>query len=100
HERMAGYYEKESCNLFVRLSHFEELAPDWAVGHLALASDPKPDKMQGALSNQTTPLFVYERFLPEGHEPVEVQALDKKWLSQQTLWFEDDLDELLESLDT
>ncbi len=98
-ERMAGYYEKAACNLFVRLSRFEELPADWPVGRLALASDPDPEKMQGALSNQTTPLFVYERFLPGGHEPLSVPTLDKKWLSDQTLWFEDDLDELLASLD-
>jgi 5-methylcytosine-specific restriction protein B len=44
-------------------------------------------------------LFVYERFLSGGLEPPGVPALDKKWLSAQTLWFDDDLDELLGAVD-
>jgi 5-methylcytosine-specific restriction protein B len=99
-QRMAGYYEKEDCNLFVRLSRFEDLSSDWPIGHLALATDPDPKKIQGALSNQTTPLFVYERFVARGSEQIKPPSLDKKWLSEETLWFEDDLDELLDALDT
>jgi hypothetical protein len=98
-ERLPGYYGREDCNLFVRLSRFEDLPHDWPIQHLALASNPDAGKMQGALANQTTPVFVYERFVTTGVGAVPLVALDKKWLSNQTLWFEDELDELLDALE-
>jgi hypothetical protein len=99
--RRPDYYEKEGCNLFVRLSGFEPLGADWLAANLALASHPEPgpDKMQGALSNQTTPLFVFERFVKGEGTPSVATVLDKRWLSAQTLWAEADLEELLEAVD-
>lgn len=60
--RFPGYYSRSDCNFFARLSDFELLSADWLVQHAVLASHPDsdPQRLAGALGNQTTPLFVYE----------------------------------------
>jgi 5-methylcytosine-specific restriction protein B len=98
-ERMAGYYGTDQCNMFVRLSSFADLDGPWPLTNLALASDPDPAKMQGALGNQTTPLFVHERFAPApGEGGLSPFALTMDWLVEQTLWPAAELDEVLEAL--
>lgn len=58
--RFPTYYRPSDCNLFVRLTSFEELEPDWLLSNATLSSYPdEPGRLDGALSNQTTPLFVY-----------------------------------------
>jgi MoxR-like ATPase len=99
-DRMAGYYGKEDCNLFVRLSNFTDLGGGWPLSHLVLASDPDPSKMAGALGNQTTPLHVFELFTPTD-EPVAVvsqPALTMDWLIARTLWEKSNLDDLLDAI--
>lgn len=59
---LPDYYSPEDSILFLELTDFEEIhPPTWALSHLLLASDPDPAKTQGALSNQTSPVFVYLR---------------------------------------
>lgn len=101
--RLPGYYGREDCNLFARLSHF--VLVDEPIGdRLVLANDPDPGKLPGALGNQTNPLFVYEWRRPEGPTspppppPPPVAALDFAWLQQQTLWTREALEEVLDSL--
>src|SRR3954469_12626902 len=101
---MAGYFSKNECSLFTRISDFEELEPAWAIDHLLLASDPDPAKVQGALGNRTTPLFVYERFVPatdddETSQPASVTSLSFDWLQTETLWPPAELEEVLAALD-
>jgi|GEM_PF-1012788 len=93
---------KEDSSFFARLSELEDLPAGWAQSGLVLASDADPAKMQGALSNQTTPLFVFERFgasAQASHPPVPGSQLTLEWLAEQTLWAESDLEELLEAID-
>jgi hypothetical protein len=61
-DRLPDYYSTEDCNLFVRISEFSKLDPNWAAQHLLLANYPVLTKTPGALANQTTPLKVYELF--------------------------------------
>jgi hypothetical protein len=65
--RFPSYYKPEDCNFFARLADFEILEPGWLVENAVLASHPDadPQRLAGALSNQTTPLFVYEFIVPE-----------------------------------
>lgn len=62
--RRPDYYSPQQCNFFVRLCDFERLTPDWPLERLVLASRPDPLSTPGALSNQTTPIWVFERFDP------------------------------------
>ncbi len=100
--RMAGYYGKDECSLFVRLADFAELDTDWALEHLLLASDPEPGRTQGALGNQTTPLFVFERRSVQAPRSSSrrSQPLTMEWLEERSLWTRQNLEELLESLST
>jgi hypothetical protein len=104
-ERMAGYYAKDECNLFVRLSNFVNLPADWAFRNLVPASNGDPEKLPGALSNQTTPLFMYEleRGKADGRSTSELpppvtEELTMEWLVAQTLWDEPELEELIDAL--
>ncbi len=101
-DRMAGYYGKDQCNMFVRLSSFEALEPGWPLDHLVGTKDADPGAMQGALGNQTTPLFVYERFVAPDNKPRTPKPAGPKrtldWLVEQTLWTKPDLDELVEAI--
>jgi 5-methylcytosine-specific restriction protein B len=102
-ERMAGYYAKDDCTMFVLLEDFRPLPPGWPLDHLLLANDPNPAKVQGALSNQTTLLYVYERFVPGTrddaiHVAAPQRELTREWLVEQTYWPEELLDELLAAI--
>lgn len=93
---------KEQSSFFACLSDFEDLPVGWAQRGLVLASDADPAKMQGALSNQTTPLFVLERFaaqLTSDAAPNLGPELTLGWLADETLWTREQLEELLEALD-
>jgi 5-methylcytosine-specific restriction enzyme B len=93
---------KDGASLFARVSELEDLPAGWAQKGLVLASDADPAKMQGALSNQTTPLFVLERFGSSeqgGQLPTPEPPLTLAWLAEQTLWTEPELEELLEAID-
>lgn len=92
----------DGASFFARLSEFEDLPAGWAQDGLVLASDADPAKMQGALSNQTTPLFVLERFgsaTQAGQQPALEPELTLEWLAEQTLWTKQELEELLEAID-
>lgn len=112
---MPDYYTTGECILFLELTQFEEVhPPTWALSNLVLASDPDPSKTQGALSNQTSPVFVYMRgaALPASDTqpdiPVEdepdstvtssIPALDMDWLVEQTLCEREWLEELVATL--
>jgi 5-methylcytosine-specific restriction protein B len=105
-ERLPTYYSISDCNLFVRLSQFEQLAPDWPSHHLVTATKPEPADLRGALSNQTTPLFVYERFSARPHVDTSGVDVDQeagegptiKWLVEQTGWTQDRLESVIASL--
>lgn len=102
--RMPGYCEKSECNLFARLSAFESLPSDWAAKHLVPASSGDPEKLLGALSNQTTLLFMYELLIldPSTSEeppmPEATEELTMDWLLQETLWDQVALEEVLEAI--
>jgi hypothetical protein len=93
------YFSKEDCSLLACLKDFEEIEPAWALENLVLSSDPNPEKIPGALSNQTAPLFVYERFVAPDTDVTATTELDLEWLRRETLWAPGDLDELLAALD-
>jgi hypothetical protein len=65
--RFPSYYRPDDCNLFVRVSNFEQLDPAWLPDNAVLASHPDadPGRLAGALGNQTTPLFIFELWRPE-----------------------------------
>ena len=62
--RFPGYYHPGDCNYFTLLTDFEKLPADWATNHLVMEKDPgePPSRLEAALGNQTTPMFVYELF--------------------------------------
>jgi hypothetical protein len=104
-DRLPSYYEPSECNLFVLISEFEEvLPPDWIESHLVKASDPDPEKTVGVLSNQTTPLFMYELFdvgsgdHRQSRPPVHLPLLTIEWLEEETLWERPALEDLIEAL--
>lgn len=105
---LPDYYGTDSCNLFVRVAGWTQVPADWPARHMVLASNPDPERMPGALGNQTGPLQVFERWpvaKPETEsgfsgpsEPAEedapsAPALTIEWLAAQTLldvaWLED-----------
>jgi len=101
--RLPSYYSRDECNLFVRLSSFEEVSVAWVHWHLLLASHPDPDALEGALSNQTNPVFVYQRWtkpdlVPAAPAPLATIRLTLDWLVEQTLWTREALEEVLDSL--
>jgi MoxR-like ATPase len=96
-ERLPSYYTKDQCVLFARVSAFEQLDPNWAVQHLVLSSKPEPERMPGALGNQTSPLIVLELEASAGIAPSS-SALDFAWLREHTLWDEADLRDLEETI--
>ncbi|MDT0184324.1 DUF3578 domain-containing protein [Microbacterium sp. ARD31] len=113
---MPDYYTTAECILFLQLADFEEVhPPTWALSNLVLASDPDPTKTQGALSNQTSPVFVYLRgatavtahptepggLVEEPANPTDttsIPALDMDWLAEQTLCDRQWLEELVATL--
>jgi AAA domain (dynein-related subfamily) len=106
-DRLPGYYGTSECNLFILLSDFEQLAPEWPAANLLLANRPDPDAITGALANQTSPLFVYERFSPDVEEgvtdagvelPAEEQ-LTVDWLEAKTHWTREALEEVIAALE-
>jgi 5-methylcytosine-specific restriction protein B len=106
-ERLPGYYGTAACNLFLLLSDFAPVSEEWPVGNLLLVSNPDPAAITGALGNQTSPLFVYERFtgLSDGgpiivqpQKPVAEQ-LTIDWLHQRTHWEIGALEELVEAIE-
>jgi 5-methylcytosine-specific restriction protein B len=101
-ERLPSYYSVDECNLFVRISDFELLPPDWPVEHLVLATNPDPTVLKAAMSNQTTPLFLFERYSAELTSPQVVQErqdLTIEWLVETTGWSKERLETMIESLE-
>lgn len=103
--RLPGYYTTSDANLFLLLAEFEPLEPAWLASHLLLATNPDPDAIAGALSNQTSPLMVFERYMAtdDGEEvpPIEPPPpvkLTIEWLEEQTLWGKEALDQILAAL--
>jgi 5-methylcytosine-specific restriction protein B len=96
--RMVGYYGTGDCSMFIRLSDFEELSIDWLLEKIVLASDPNPEKLQGALSNQTTPLFVFELLAPVRAKTAVAKIPDMAWLEDMTLIEGSLLEEMVEAL--
>jgi 5-methylcytosine-specific restriction protein B len=64
-----------------------------------LASDPDPETIRGALSNTTTPLYVFQRFVLPGLKERVTTELTLDWLRAKTLWNLSELEELLSALD-
>ncbi len=110
-DRMAGYYGLDDCNLFALISDFEPLDPDWPLENLVPAKSGDPDGMAGALGNQTTPLFMFQRWTGESDPPpgsssdladgpdVGLADLSMEWLEAETLWTRDDLLEVVDALE-
>lgn len=85
--RFPNYYEASACNFFARITQFEPLEPQWLAENAVLASqpDPEPQRLIGALSNQTTPLFVYELFAQSVGVPPPVPVPSDVDISTVTL---------------
>jgi hypothetical protein len=103
-DRKPSYYSKENCSAFFEISDFTPLPATWPSDHLVLASKPdEPERLPGALSNQATPLFVYER-TAEAVLPLSVrkvtEPLDMDWLVEKTLWPREVLEELCRDIRT
>jgi hypothetical protein len=98
-ERLPGYYERNKCNLFFRLHHFEPLEEGWLAQNVLLTTSLDPGKLQGALGNQTTPMYVYQRFSADQPPTPPQPELTMEWLAARTLWREAALEELLEAID-
>jgi hypothetical protein len=98
-EEMPDYVDKADAGLFVRLEGLEELEVGWALENLVLASDPDPETIRGALSNTTTPLYVFQRFVLPGLKERVTTELTLDWLRAKTLWNLSELEELLSALD-
>jgi 5-methylcytosine-specific restriction protein B len=100
-ERRPDYYSKSQCNLFARLTDFEELPHGWPQQQLVVAKHPEPARTPGALSNQTNPLQVYELFAPSltPPPPPPPAELTMEWLVNETLWPQEQLEEVLSALD-
>jgi 5-methylcytosine-specific restriction enzyme B len=104
---LPSYYQAADCNMFVKITNLAPVSDDTIRDGLLLATNPNPEVWQGALSNQTNPLLVYERLelhnliageTPPGPpEPVR-EELTIEWLEDQTYWDRDRLEELLSSL--
>ena len=111
-QRLPSYYRKHECNLFARISNFQELPAAWVPDHLLLASDPDPSGVAASLSNQQSPLFMFERFEPllrqqsqitnvqPRAEPVPPQPVELTidWLVERTGWPEGRLREVIAAL--
>jgi len=59
-DRLPDYYDGSGCNLFVLLDVIRQLPADDLTDRLALESRPDRSITQGALMNQTSPLYVVE----------------------------------------
>ncbi len=114
--RLPDYYSASDSILFLELTDFEEVhPPSWALSHLLLASDPDPAKIQGALSNQTSPILVYIRGTTQWpslsmdasveindggaeEQALAIPVLDMDWLERHTLCERQWLEELVATL--
>lgn len=95
-ERLPSYYTKADCRLFARLSHFDQIAIETATEQLVLARNPGSTSIGPALSNQTTPMLVYELFRPIANpDPPPIDQFDLEWLLKETLWQREPLEELI-----
>jgi hypothetical protein len=94
---LPSHYTKDECEVFVRISHFEAVDPDWPLTNLVPARNPQPERMAKALSSQSSLLMVHMRHAT----PPEVLELPTmEWLSRQTLWDQERLEEIAEALRT
>ena len=75
--RFPSYYKPKDCDFFVLLKNFEPLTPNWPTEHLVIAMK-YPLTLAGALSDQATPRFVFERF----------QAASQPARSGENVWLE------------
>lgn len=103
--KIPTYYSRDDCSAFFEIKNFENIPYDWPENNLVLASKPdEPTRMPGALSNQATPLFVYERTsdddIPVPVPPKVDTGLSMDWLVDQTLWDEEILEELCRDIRT
>ncbi|MDN4163358.1 MrcB family domain-containing protein [Nocardioides abyssi] len=120
--RVPDYYGEEHHTLFLRLSDFRPIAADWPLNHLVLSTNPDPSATAGALSNQTSPLLMYELWSPasaadstvgdadapenrasDPRGPAGLAAplplLDMAWLERETLCDRDWLEDLIGTLE-
>lgn len=56
--RLPSYYTTDGCNLFSRLSDFQEMSGEWLTQNVVLARNPDPAALGPALRNQRTPLLI------------------------------------------
>ena len=102
---LPAYYRPEQCNLFYLLGDFEQVPPSWAVDNVLLASNPDPERVAGALGNQTTPLLVYfRRRATTPHRAADIrperasETLGLDWLVRETLWERADLEDMIDAV--
>ncbi|HEY9404776.1 MAG TPA: AAA family ATPase [Pyrinomonadaceae bacterium] len=98
-------FAQTRCNLYARLTDFEELDPGWVESRLVPSADPSAEGMMSALRNQTSPLLVYDRAEIEEEPPPKnggdavapTVVPTMEWLEEHTLWERADLEELLDA---
>lgn len=83
--RFPSHYRPDHCNLFVRVSEFEQLEPSWLLEHAVLADQPDAEAglLAAALADQRSPLFIFElgrpptpAFEDKPQDAAEATALD------------------------
>jgi hypothetical protein len=100
-ELIPDYYRAEDSSLFVKVSSFEELPPEFPENSLRLVQRPHADSadMRGSLGNQRTPLLVYRvEEVPQQEEEESSAPYPFSWLLEVTNWDEGELNELVDAL--
>lgn len=59
--RLPGYYSRDDCSVFVRLSDFAEVGTPWLLANTVLDARPEPGSTKSTLSSQSA--FAYLRIV-------------------------------------
>jgi len=106
-DKMPDYYDAGNCTAFFKLSEFKRMPAEWAADNLLTVSNPYPESISGALGNQTSPLYVFERLSDVPGKPNVIQPVtgpdpkvirDMDWLLARTLWNAVDLEEIIDTV--
>jgi 5-methylcytosine-specific restriction protein B len=98
-----GCFDVNECGLFVQLKNFQPLDPGWPMVNLVPIDNASPEATAGALGNQSTPLAVFERFMPDAKSASASTGpardeLTLEWLERETLLPLETLQTLVDTL--
>jgi 5-methylcytosine-specific restriction protein B len=99
-KRVPDYATMGGSSTFLRISDFTPLGEGWPTDHLVLAKDANPEKINPALGNQTSLMYVYERFATDTEivQSAQAERLSVDWLATKTLWPSSELEELVDAI--